>query len=417
MSSPPSLLVSRLQELATISAGGPGVNRPGYSQKEREAHELVASWMRADGLAVHWDPAGNLHGVLKGTNPKLQSIWVGSHLDTVPAGGPLDGALGVVGGLTALVEAARQSNLPRTVELVAFACEEAARFGTGLVGSKAVTIGWERWALDRLVDREGITLGEAWGSLGLDPEAAIEFRVVPDHVSAYLELHIEQGPVLEQRGATLGVVTAIAAPSYLRAEVEGESGHAGSTPMAMRRDALCGAAEMGLFVERAARSRGSGSVATIGSMAVEPGAANVIPGRVDFSLDIRGIEASVKSQLVAEITRGLESIAESRDLKLTLRTLAEMTPVETDPTLRRLLRAAIESLGEAFLELPSGPYHDAMMMAEICPIGMLFVPSIRGRSHVPEERTEPDDLDLGVEAFARFIRLVTELAGSPEGGE
>ena len=408
-------VVDRLRELALISAGGPGVNRPGYGPEERAAQERVAFWMEEAGLDVSRDDVGNLHGRREGTQAGRPPVWVGSHLDTVPQGGPLDGAYGVVGGLAALVEAEADGPLPRTVDVVAFCCEEAARFGTGLLGSRGAVAGLSDPLL-ALTDRDGVSLREACDRLDIDVARARDPSVRPGEVAAFLELHIEQGPVLERTGAVLGVVTAIAAPTYLRVAVEGEPGHAGTTPMEVRRDALAGASEIVLAAERAARSR-PGAVATVGALTVWPGASNVVPGRAELSLDLRSLDPATKAGLVREVTQCIHAIAGERSLLTSVKTLADMTPVGCDERLRQCITDGIESVGEPSVKLPSGAYHDAMSMAAVCPVGMLFVPSIGGRSHVPDEQTDPAHLELGVRAFARAIRSACELAEPAPGGE
>jgi allantoate deiminase len=407
-------VVDRLRELGLISAGGPGVNRPGYGPEERAAHERVALWMEQAGLHVSRDDVGNLHGRRDGTQPGLPPVWIGSHLDTVPEGGLLDGAYGVVGGLAALVEAEAGGPLPRTVEVVAFCCEEAARFGTGLLGSRGAVAGLSP-SLLALTDRDGVSLGGACDRLGIDVARARGPIVRPKEIGAFLELHIEQGPVLERTGAALGVVTAIAAPTYLRVTVEGEPGHAGTTPMELRRDALAGASEIVLAAERAACER-SGAVATVGSLTVWPGASNVVAGRVELSVDLRSLDPETKAELVRNVTQRIRAIAGERSLLISVNTLADMTPVGCDERLRRCIAEGIESVGEPPINLPSGAYHDAMSMAAVCPVGMLFVPSLGGRSHVQDEWTDPAHLELGVRAFARAIRSVCELAEPTPGG-
>ena len=242
-----------------------------------------------------------------------------------------------------------------------------------------------------LTDRDGVSLGEACDRLGIDVARARDPAVRPKEIGAFLELHIEQGPVLERAGAALGAVTAIAAPTYLRVTVEGEPGHAGTTPMEVRRDALAGAAEVVLAAERAARGR-PGAVATVGSLMVWPGASNVVPGRAELSLDLRSLDPETKAELVREVTQRIRAIAAERSLLTSVNTLADMTPVRCDERLRRCITEGIESVGEPPVDLPSGAYHDAMSMAAVCPVGMLFVPSIRGRSHVPDEWTDPAHL-------------------------
>ncbi|HEV7679843.1 MAG TPA: M20 family metallo-hydrolase [Candidatus Dormibacteraeota bacterium] len=401
----------RLRELAEITAPGDGVSRDGYSAYERLAQDLVGAWMRDAGLSVTRDHAGNLRGRVAGRDPLLPAVWVGSHLDSVPGGGRFDGAYGVVGGLAA-VEAATGGETPlRSIELVAFACEEGARFGTGLLGSRGLVEGWADVDVDALVDRDGVSLRAALASVGLDAEAVRAPSLTPGSVHCFVELHVEQGPVLDTAAATIGVVSAIAAPTYLRVRFEGAAGHAGTTPMVGRRDALVGAAEAILEVERAARSYDGAAVSTVGFLAVHPNSANVIPGSVTFSVDVRALDADTKRRLVEEIAAGLQRTAQARSLQLSVATLADLAPVACHPPIQGAVRDAATSLGLPWLDMPSGAYHDAMAMSRVCPVGMVFVPSARGLSHVAEEWTSPDDLEHGVDVLAEVLRTLASTTG------
>jgi allantoate deiminase len=337
--------LDRLEQLYAIG-GGPGANRLGGSAEEDEAHELVAEWMREAGLEIEVDPARNLFGRLQGSRPELPEVWTGSHLDSVPAGGRFDGALGVVAGLEAVEQAGPQV---RTLTVLAFRDEEGSR-GPGCVGSRALCSGWP----------------------GPKPVA-------------FLEAHVEQGPRLEQAGAPLAVVTRIVATAKGQVVFDGQPGHAGTTPMAGRRDALAAAAEFVLQLRDAA-SAVEGAVATVGRLEVEPGAANVIPARVVISLDVRAPDSESLDAVLAEIS------AE------TVRTDAvAMSAAPTDA-----LRAEIERLGLPLLQLPSGAGHDAGVLAAAgVPTAMLFVRSLRGGiSHTPDEETSAEDVELCIEVLA-----------------
>jgi len=333
-------IFDRLEQLYAIG-GGPGANRPHLSAAEDEAHELVAAWMGEAGLEVDVDPDGNLFG--RAAEPR--DVWVGSHLDTVPQGGRFDGALGVVGGLEAVESVGRGS-------VVVFRGEEV-----GCIGSRAL-----------------IRRGE----------------MLP---SAFLELHIEQGPVLEQAGSPLGVVTSIV--GYARGELvfEGRAGHAGTTPMSARDDALVKAAERILRIRDAAEGI-EGAVATVGRFEVEPGGANVIPGAVRISVDARGPDSHRLEKLVRAI--GFQP-------------LERVEPVEMDERCRAALRAEIEQRGLTVVELPSGAGHDAGILAAAgVPSAMLFVRSLNdGVSHCPEELSSAEDIELAVEVLAAALRRLS----------
>ena len=334
-------VLARLDELYAIG-GGRGANRLGYSPEEDEAHELVAGWIEDAGLEMERDAAGNLVGRLRGRRPELPEVWTGSHLDSVPEGGRFDGALGVVGGLEAVERVGRAD---RTLGVVAFRAEE-----TGCQGSRA-----------RCRERLGTP-------------------------GAFVEVHVEQGPRLADAGVPLGVVSSIV--GYVRGTVvvEGRPGHAGTTPMDARDDALCRAAEVVLLIRDAARAV-DGAVATVGRVEVEPGAVNVIPARVSLSVDARAPDAARLDELVGRI--GFEP---------SLR----VEPVAMDDALRVALREEAERLGIATLELPSGAGHDAGILAAAgIPSAMLFVRSLAGGvSHAPEEESSDEDVALAVDVLA-----------------
>jgi acetylornithine deacetylase/succinyl-diaminopimelate desuccinylase-like protein len=336
----------RLEELYAIG-GGEGANRPGYGPEEQEAHDLAAVWMREAGLEVEVDPAANLVGRLRGARPELPEIWTGSHLDSVPRGGRFDGALGVVAGLEAVERAAAHGPRERTLAVVAFRAEE-----TGCHGSRA--------------------------RAGSGP--------LP---GAFLELHVEQGPVLERAGAPLGVVTGIAGIVRAERAFSGRAGHAGTTPMAAREDALVAAAEYVLGVREAAAAH-DGCVATVGRIEVEPGAENVIPAAVRLIVDARAPDRARLDALVAA---------------LALEPYYRMEPVAMADELRSLLREEIERAGAPVVELPSGAGHDAGVLAAAgVPAAMLFVRSLAGgASHCPEEASSEEDVELGTEVLARTL--------------
>lgn len=382
-------VLRRLDELYAID-GGPGANRPGLSAAEQEAHDLVAGWMEEAGLAVSVDPAGNLFGRLPGAAAS-DEIWAGSHLDSVPQGGRFDGALGVVAALEAVERLGRQDS---TLVVVAFRDEEGWRFGHGCFGSRALCGALEAAELGT-ADKEGVTIADAVRSLGFGPVAESGWLERPP--AAFVELHVEQGPVLAAQGTPLGVVTSIVGLARLRVVFTGEGGHAGTTPMGGRRDALVAAARFVLTVRDAAEAHDR-AVATIGQLAVEPNAANVIPARVELLVDARARDDETLAALVDEI----EAAAEGGDVER----VGRMQPAEMHPDLRSALRAALEELGLAAAELPSGAGHDAGILAAAgVPSAMLFVRSRAGGvSHSPDEHSDDADVALGVDALERALR-------------
>jgi acetylornithine deacetylase/succinyl-diaminopimelate desuccinylase-like protein len=351
-------VLERLDRLYAIG-GGPGANRLGGSAEEDEAHRCVAGWMEGAGLDVSVDPAGNLFGRLRGSRPDLPEVWTGSHLDTVPAGGRFDGALGVVGGLEAVE---RAGPCERTLSVVAFRDEEGCH-GRGVFGSRALCGG--------LGDDEAPELPRG-GWLEPRPEA-------------FVEVHVEQGPRLDQAGAPLAVVSGIAAMARGEVVFEGRPGHAGTTPMAGREDALVKAAEFALRLRDAAAAV-DGAVSTVGRAAVEPGAANVIPARVTVAVDVRAPDRERLDEVLAVVPGDLLAIG----------------AVEMAERPRAALRAELERLGLPALELASGAGHDAGVLAAAgVPTAMLFVRSLnRGVSHSPEELSAPEDVEQAVAVLA-----------------
>lgn len=403
-------VLARLQQLAQIGKYDGGIDRALATPQERRAREAFASWARDAGYGLSQDRVGNLFARRGGTREGALPILVGSHLDTVPTGGAYDGAYGVAGALCALqLLDERGISTAHPIEAVAWAGEEGSRFPLGCLGSSAFCGLWNADAVLDLRDERGMSLREALADPngGLLGGAALR---EPQGIAAYLELHVEQGPVLEREGISLGVVTAIAGQRRYRITVEGVSGHAGTVPMELRADALCAAAELVLAIESAACA-GAGAVATVGRMSVEPGGTNVIPARAVFSLDVRGaveerIDA-IESALV-EKTKGVER---ARGVRVQIERLEARKPAPMDQRLRAAVHRAIASLGERAMDVTSGAGHDAMCLAHIAPAAMIFVPSEGGRSHVAQERTSPADLERGVRALAAAIVEVDRAAG------
>jgi hydantoinase/carbamoylase family amidase len=371
-------ILERLDALYAIG-GGEGANRPGLSTEELEAHELFAGWAAEGGLEVTVEPWGTV-ARLRGSERDLPEVWTGSHLDTVPRGGRFDGALGVVAGLEAVLRAGTGR---RTLAVVAFRDEEGWRFGRGCFGSGALAGQADLGARDA----GGVSVREALAALGLgEPRAA----VLP---GTFVEAHVEQGPVLERREVALGVVTAIAGQARGSVEVTGRADHAGTTPMDARDDALCAAAELVLRVRDAAR-RIDGAVATVGSLEVEPGASNVVPGRVTLTVDARAPDAERLDALVAAL---------ALDLRRT-------EPVAMAERPRTVLAEEIAQAGLPVVELASGAGHDAAVLAAAgVETGMLFVRSLAGgASHSPNEDSSPEDVALCVDVLAATLgRLVS----------
>ena len=402
----PARLERRIAELAAIGGSGTAVSRLGLSAEEQRARDLVAGWLAARGARVRRDPAANLYA--RFGDDHMPCVLVGSHLDSVPEGGRFDGALGVLCAVeaveTLLDDGAR---FRRPVEVVGWADEEGARFGIGLYGSSAAFGRLPDRAGERR-DRDGVTIADALRALGEsgDPAGA---RRDPAEVAAYLELHIEQGPRLAERGAALGVVSEIVGILHARVTVHGRQDHAGATVMTAREDALAAAAEMVVAVEAAALGRPD-AVGTVGEIAVRPGAKNVIPGECTFSLDLRARTDEVLEALARDVRASIRRIGDARAVRSSIDVLSHVAAAPLDEGLRDLFQRAAASVGVEAAVLFSGAGHDA----ESCQLagvrsGMLFVRSTGG-SHTPREHATVEDAVLGAQALAFALR---ELAATP----
>lgn len=402
-------LWSRLYELAEVgrSEGG-GVTRLSFTEEERAAKGLVASYMREAGLEVRQDAVGNLIGRREGSDPEAPIVLAGSHVDSVPNGGDFDGPLGVLAAVEALqVMEERDVETGRPIEVVAFTDEEGARFGFGMIGSRATAGTLTPEDLDR-EDESGVSIAGAMRDSGLDPERIDEAARPEGSIHAYVELHIEQGRILENEDLPVGVVTGIAGPVWLRLTLEGEAGHAGTTPMGLRRDALVAAAAIVGRVEREAARTGT-TVGTVGQLELKPGGINIIPGHVSFSLDLRDIDKEVRDGVEARISDEAGRICEERGIGLETQTLQRLPPVLCSDLVRGAAREACDALGFEPFELASGAGHDGMHLADLCPIGMIFVRSKNGLSHNPDEYSSREDCTAGAEVlYLTLLRLAGE---------
>jgi hydantoinase/carbamoylase family amidase len=388
-----------MDALASFTAPGPGVTRLAWSPELRAAYDWLAGRCRDLGLEAEIDAAGNLLARWEeGAGP---AVLVGSHIDTVPGGGRFDGALGVMGGLHAIRLLRERGVRPRRpVWLVAFMDEENTRFNTALFGSRSFC-GEDLRGLGGRRDADGVTLAEAMAGWGRDPDRQAEARRV-DRVGHYLELHVEQGPRLEASGAQIGVVTSIVGLVGYRVGVTGQTNHAGTTPMGLRRDALAGGARMVLAIRREARARAE-TTANVGVIRVEPGSSNVIPGRCELTIDLRAPSAEGVRDLDEACRAALAAIAEEEGLGLELEETYRVPPAPMDAALVELVERAAVAEGASAQRMPSGAGHDAMVLAAHVPAGMLFVPSRGGVSHSPDEHSSPEHCELGARVLARAV--------------
>jgi allantoate deiminase len=396
-------LMARLDELASFSDEPDRLTRLYLSPAHRRAMGQVAAWMTEAGMAVRIDAVGNVVGRYEGGRPDAPAVLIGSHIDTVIDAGRYDGALGVLAGIAAVGTLHRAGErLPVAVEVIAFGDEEGVRFPTTLTGSRAIAGTLDPGALDAC-DGEAVSLREALAAAGCDGDAFAGCARRPEETLAYLEVHIEQGPVLEAENLPVGIVTAINGATRWRVEVSGEAGHAGTVPMALRHDALAAAAEMVLAVEREGRAM-EDLVATVGQIDARPGAVNVVPGEVRFTVDVRAPSDAVRKAACAVLEATFAAIAERRGVTLAIERFHDAAAVSCDPALVEQLTAAVGRAGIAARLLSSGAGHDAMALAALCPIAMLFVRCARGISHNPAEAISAPDVDLAVRVLLDFLR-------------
>ncbi|MGH7832728.1 MAG: M20 family metallo-hydrolase, partial [Candidatus Binatia bacterium] len=396
-------LLRDLNAISRIGLGDHGsVTRLVFSIKELRSRQLLIHLMRQAGLDIRIDRIGNIFGRLNGRDRKAPAVLAGSHLDTVPHGGKFDGTMGVIGALEAL-RTLKENKIPldSPVELVCFIGEESSRFGYSTLGSSLVAGEVHPGDLSNAVDAQGAKLEDILSSLGINRSNLADLKREPSTVKAYLELHIEQGPILEAKNKSLGVVTAIAAPTRFKVVFSGQADHSGTTPMEMRKDALAAGAEVITAVETICRrfshvDKGR-VVGTVGAMKIEPGVINAIPGKAELSVDIRSISADSKRRVVRLVKAKIAEIARRRNISVEILPIRDETPVPMDKSLIKVLKECCEARRVPYEIMPSGAGHDAMQMAKIAPAGMLFIPSRRGISHSPEEWSDPEHICLGTQ--------------------
>jgi ureidoglycolate amidohydrolase len=404
-------LSADLDRLAAISdAPAPAVTRVLYSPTDVAARELVRGLCRDLGLEVHEDALGNLFARWTGRRPELPAVATGSHTDAIPHAGMYDGTVGVLGGLAAVRALQAVGVTPeRSVEVIMFTSEEPTRFGLGCLGSRAMCGALSPGQLTALRDADGRPLDELRTTAGFTGDLS-GVRLAEGHYAAFVELHIEQGPILEREGLPIGVVTAIAAPAALRATFTGEGGHAGAVLMPQRHDALCAAAEVVLAVERSASGTGRiDTVGTVGVCRVHPGAINSVPASVTIEIDIRDTDLATRDRVVADAMTAARTACERRGVTLVIETLNADPPATCGDAVIAAAEAACVRLGLASRRMVSRAYHDSLFMARLCPTGMVFIPCRGGVSHRPDEYASPEAIRRGVEVLALTL---AELAGT-----
>lgn len=401
-------VMARADELALISETPEGLTRVYLSGEHLQANQQVAQWMSQAGMQVWQDSVGNICGRYEADQEGAEAILLGSHLDTVRNAGRYDGMLGVLTAIE-VVQALHDKGrrLAKAIEIVGFCDEEGTRFGITLLGSRGLTGSWPKSWLNQ-VDAEGVSVAQAMMNVGLDPlKVHLAKRPLKD-IAAYLELHIEQGPCLEQAGLALGVVEAINGARRLNCRFTGEAGHAGTVPMNHRRDALAAAAQWMTLIESTTRHLGGNLVATVGTLRCEPAAVNVIPGEVILTLDIRGPQDLALDSLLNKLLTGANEIAAERHLQFAAEEFYRISATACSPELQSVLTHAVSEVQGQSLALPSGAGHDAIAINECWPVGMLFVRCKGGVSHHPAESVTPADVALAVEAFSLAVTRLAE---------
>jgi allantoate deiminase len=396
------VISNKLAELAALSDEPGRLTRLYLSPAHRRAIDLVSYWMRDAGMSVRLDPLASVVGRYEGRDGSAQTLLLGSHIDSVRNAGRFDGPLGVLTAIEVVKAAFRAGKrYPFAVEVIAFGDEEGVRFATTLGGSRSLAGTFDEKALDEL-DESTISRREALTAFGCDPSRVAAEKRPPDRTLGYVEVHIEQGPVLEKDDLPLGVVTTIDGVTRATIDVEGVAGHAGTVPMPMRHDALTAAAEMLLAIEERAR-RQPGLVATVGKLEVPRSAPNTIPGRVRFSLDIRSPIDAERVKAVEDIKATITAIAQRRGITARLTPGHQAPAAHCDEKLSDLLAAAAQSCGMAAPRMPSGAGHDAMAFDKIIPFAMLFVRCRGGISHNPDEFASPADIDSAARVLSAFL--------------
>ena len=403
-------LLSEIEALASFSdAEAPAVTRIVFTATDLKARAWLLARCEEAGLAVHHDAIGNTFARWDGSDPAAPVVGTGSHIDAIPNAGKYDGVVGVLGALEA-IRALQQSGFHPThsIELLVFTAEEPTRFGIGCLGSRLLSGTLSPDAARKLTDKSGATLEVIRRQAGFEGELE-QVKVPNSYYQAFIELHIEQGPLLEKRQIPLGTVTKIAAPASLRVLIEGSGGHAGAVLMPDRHDALCAAAELILAVENAARSSGAvDTVATVGICDVFPAAVNSIPSRVSLSVDVRDTDLQRRDDVVQTIETSCRSIAAERQVSIHSELLNADPPAECDPAIIEALSQACRKHQLNFLPMVSRAYHDSLFIARIAPVAMLFIPCRNGYSHRPDEYAAPEDIARGTLILAETLAALSK---------
>jgi ureidoglycolate amidohydrolase len=404
-------LVADLETLASFSDDTPpGISRLVFADADQRSRVWLKAQCSDAGLTVREDAVGNMFARWAGARPQLAAIGTGSHIDAIPHSGKFDGTVGVLGGLEA-IRALQQSGFQpqRSIELLLFTSEEPTRFGLGCLGSRLLSGGLNSDADTRLKDGEGSTLAQLRAAAGF--QGSLDQVRLPDgYYAAFVELHIEQGPLLEKEGLPVGIVTSIAAPAALRISIEGEGGHAGGVLMPDRKDAFCAAAEIVLAVEERARATGSiDTCGTVGKCQIYPGAVNSIPSRVEMDVDIRDTDEQRRNRVLREIEQACGQVAARRKLQVRVTPINADAPATCSPRVINVMVEAAEENGLPYKKMVSRAYHDSLFMARIAPVGMVFIPCRGGVSHRPDEYSAPQEIETGAKVLASTLARLSQV--------
>jgi ureidoglycolate amidohydrolase len=404
------LLLSEIETLATFSdAEAPAVTRIVFTPTDLKARAWMKARCKDAGLEIREDGVGNTFARWNGSDANAPVVGTGSHIDAIPNAGKYDGVVGVLGGLEAIRTLQRSGFRPRhSIELIVFTSEEPTRFGLGCLGSRLLSGSLSADAAQKLTDKEGATLDQVRRTAGFGGELE-QVKLPSSYYKAFVELHIEQGPLLEREEIPLGIVTKIAAPASLRILIEGSGGHAGGVLMPDRRDALCAAAELILAIENSARTSGAiDTVATVGICDVFPGAVNSIPSRVRLSVDVRDTDLQRRDLVMRAIEASCHSISAKRQVSISSELVNADAPADCAPAIIETLSQSCHKHELNFLPMVSRAYHDSLFIARIAPIAMLFIPCRNGYSHRPDEYAAPEDIGRGTLVLAETLAALSK---------
>lgn len=400
--------LNQMHALSTIE-GIPGINRVAFTEQDWQGRAYLIDCLKELNLTIQYDNFGNVVGRYKGLNPSAPAIMIGSHTDSVPQGGHYDGLAGIVAAIE-VVRSLQTSNkhLESPIDIALFMCEESSRFGSATLGSQAMRGQLSKQRLIQLSDKTGLSLYEVLQQRGLDPEK-VPHGSYHTPLKAFLELHIEQGLVLETTKHQLGIVTGIAAPTRYKVHIHGTAGHSGATPMTHRHDGLCAAADIILETERIAKAyEPTPVVATIGVIEATPGVMNVIPGEVTLGLDIRSISNTAKTDVAEDILAAITEISNTRQIPIDLELIANETPLMMSKTMLNAMETVANKGNYNYMTLPSGAGHDAMNWGDYTDVGMIFIPCEKGISHNPAEAINIDDLVAGTQYLLELVQYLDQ---------